>query len=59
MKDFYELQLCGLTRRLPFIDISDSLAFASFVILGDTELISVCGRELAERIGPVDALVTA
>ena len=59
MKDFYEMNLCGVTRRLPFVPISDELAFASFVILGDTELIAKCGPVLAEKIGPVDALVTA
>ena len=59
MKDYYEIELCGLTRRLPFVPVSDQLAFASFVILGDTELIAACGPELAGRIGPVDALVTA
>ena len=55
----YEIELCGVTRTLPFVPISDTMAFASFVILGDTELVSACAPALAEKIGPVDAVVTA
>ena len=52
----YEIELCGVTRTLPFVPISDTMAFASFVILGDTELVSACAPALAEKIGPVDAV---
>ena len=55
----YEIELCGVTRTLPFVPISDTMAFASFVILGDTELVSACAPALAKKIGPVDAVVTA
>lgn len=55
----YEINLCGVKRTLPFIDINETTAFASFVILGDTELIAACAPSLAEQIGQVDALVTA
>lgn len=55
----YELLLCRVKRTLPFIAINDELAFASFVILGDTELISACAPRLAEKIGQVDAILTA
>ena len=53
------MSLCGVERTLPFIPISDTLAFASFVILGDTELVSAVAPALAEKIGKVDAVVTA
>lgn len=55
----YTLELCGLQRKLPLVEISKETAFASFVIIGDTELIEHCAPALAERIGPVDAIVTA
>lgn len=55
----YELNLCGVNRSLPFIDINDGLAFASFVIMGDTELILACAPALAEKIGDVDVIITA
>ena len=54
----YHLEVCGVTRELPFVPISDTMAFASFVIISDTELISACAGPLAEKIGPVDAIVT-
>ena len=57
--DTYELKLCGVKRELPFIDFEDNLAFASFVIMGDTELITACAPELAEKIGDVDVIITA
>ena len=47
----YELNLFGVKRELPFIDLEDNLAFASFVIMGDTELIMACAPKLAEKIG--------
>ncbi len=55
----YELSLEGVKRTLPFIAINSELAFASFVILGDTELILACAPVLAEKIGKIDAILTA
>ena len=55
----YSMELCGVKRTLPFIPISEEMAFASFVVLGDTELVSACAPELAAKIGEVDAIVTA
>ena len=52
----YSMELCGVKRTLPFIPISEEMAFASFVVLGDTELVSACAPELAAKIGEVDAL---
>lgn len=55
----YCMNLCGVTRNLPFIPIDEHSAFASFVVLGDTELISACASELAKRIGQAEVIVTA
>ncbi|WP_330424558.1 hypothetical protein [Dorea sp. AM58-8] len=55
----YNMTLCNVDRTLPFIPISEDMAFASFVVLGDTELVSACAPELARKIGNVDAIVTA
>lgn len=55
----YELNLFGVKRELPFIDLEGGKAFASFVIMGDTELIAACAPELAKRIGDVDVIITA
>lgn len=59
MDKTYELKVAGVTRKLPVIQISDDLAIASFVILGDTEIVCSAARELAEKLPEVDVLVTA
>ncbi len=55
----YKLNLCGVERTLPFIPINEELAFASFVVISDTELIQACAPEIAARLGEVDVIVTA
>jgi len=59
MKDFYTLQLCGCERHLPFVPISEDTAFASFVILSDTELISAAAEALSRLIPECDYILTA
>ena len=36
----YTLELCGVKRVLPFIPIDGEKAFASFVVIGDTEMVN-------------------
>ncbi len=56
----YELHVAGCKRMLPILNISDNLAIAAFVILGDVELVGNCARELAKRIPPeTEILMTA
>lgn len=59
MSDFYELHVAGLTRRLPIIRIAPQLSIASFVILGDQELVTAAAQALAPKLPPVDYLITA
>ncbi len=56
--DYYKLNLCGLERKLPLIQISDHLKIASFVLLGDTELSVKAGYELSKLID-CDIILTA
>jgi Adenine/guanine phosphoribosyltransferases and related PRPP-binding proteins len=51
--------VAGVTRELPIVKISDDLAIASFVILGDTELVCAAAAQLVKKLPPVDILVTA
>ncbi len=51
---FYELHVAGCTRKLSILDITDELAIAGFILLGDVELVTNCAAELAKRI-PKDA----
>ena len=55
----YHLTVAGLERDLPIVQISDTLEIASFVILGDAELVVRAAAELVTRIPQVDYLITA
>ncbi|MFC4410557.1 phosphoribosyltransferase family protein [Chungangia koreensis] len=55
----YRIKVGGLERELPIIPISDDLSIASFVILGDTELVAKTAPLVAEKLPAVDVLVTA
>jgi adenine phosphoribosyltransferase len=59
MKKTYTIQVAGVTRELPIVRISDKLCIASFVILGDTELVCATAPEIVRRLPDVDILVTA
>ena len=56
--NYYKLNVCGLERNLPIIQISDCLKIASFVLLGDTELSTKAGYELSKKID-CDIILTA
>lgn len=53
------LSVTGVTRELPIIQINDNLSIASFVILGDTELVCAAAPEIVKRLPEIDVLVTA
>lgn len=54
----YTLHIAGLTRELPIIPLNDSVSIASFVILGDTELVVKVAPALVEKLPPFDVLLT-
>lgn len=58
-QEYYELEICGVKRKLPYVKIKEGLALASFVCLSDTELIQAAAPELVKRLPPVDYLMTA
>ena len=37
--EYFDFEIMGLKRKLPFVKIGENLALASFVVLSDTELI--------------------
>ena len=55
----YTLEVAGVTRELPVIQLAPDLAIASFVILGDCELVVKAAPLLVEKLPDVDLLVTA
>ena len=55
----YTLNVAGLTRELPIIKLSYDLSIASFVILGDTEIVKKTAPMIAKKLPEVDFVVTA
>ena len=47
---FYDFEVAGCTRRLYIQNISDKVAIAGFILLGDVELVENCAAELAKII---------
>ena len=56
---YFDFEIMGLKRKLPFVQIGENLALASFVVLSDTELIQTVAPELMKRLPEVDVLMTA
>lgn len=56
---FYNLKVAGVERELPIIRVTDKLEIASFVILGDAELVINAAEELKNKVPEFDVLITA
>jgi len=57
----YSITIAGLRRKLPLFEIKPGLKIAILNILGDTELVQACARELGKKMKgeKIDVLVTA
>ncbi|MGE5484841.1 MAG: phosphoribosyltransferase family protein [Ignavibacteriales bacterium] len=53
-QQYYDIEVCGLKRRLPVIQVGDNLWIASFVMMGDAQLINVCAGGLAPKLAAAD-----
>jgi len=55
----HRLEIAGIRRELPLIEVAPGQWIASFVLMGDTELVERCGKALADRLGgwQLDCLV--
>ena len=60
-RETYAIEIAGLKRELRLFEIKPGLRIAILNILGDTELVQACAKELASRLRDIDfdALVTA
>jgi adenine phosphoribosyltransferase len=60
-QEFYAIEIAGIKRDLRLFEIKPGLRIAILNILGDTELVQACARELAKKLEKVeyDILVTA
>ncbi len=60
-RDVYPIEIAGIKRELQLFQIKPGLRIALLNILGDTELVQACARELGKKLKDVvfDVLVTA
>ena len=60
-RPIHAVEVAGLKRELPIIQVAPGVRIAVLNILGDTELVQACARALAERLHKLeyDAFVTA
>jgi len=60
-REFYEIEIAGIKRELRLFEIKPGLRIAILNILGDTELVQACARELGAKLNGTkfDVLVTA
>jgi adenine phosphoribosyltransferase len=60
-RDTYAIEIAGLKRSLTLFEIKPGLRIAILNILGDTELVQACARELAKKMkgNNFDVLLTA
>src|SRR5574341_2186401 len=60
-RETYAIEIAGLKRELRLFEIKPGLRIAILNILGDTELVQACARELARQLQAVkfDVLITA
>jgi len=59
--EVYAIEIAGIKRDLPLFEVKPGLRIAILNILGDTELVQACARDLAKKLAGVDydILVTA
>ena len=60
-RETYSIEIAGLKRKLPLFEIKPGLRIAILNILGDTELVQACAKELGKKLKEFnyDILVTA
>lgn len=58
-REYYEIEVEGIRRRLPLLKVSEDTWIAYFDSLGDREFISKCAEKLSERLRGCDILVTS
>lgn len=59
LDDYYILECANLRRELPIIKLSDEMAIASFVLLGDAEMATYAALALEPLLPHADVILTA
>ena len=60
-QESYAVEIAGIKRELPLMEIKPGVRIAILNILGDAEFVNAVSRELAKKLAgmPIDVLVTA
>jgi adenine phosphoribosyltransferase len=60
-RNTYPIEIAGLYRELPLVEVQPGLRIAVLNILGDTELVEACAHALAQKLAGIehDVVVTA
>lgn len=53
-RETYSIEIAGIKRELPLFEIKPGLRIAILNILGDTELVQACARDLSKKLKDVD-----
>lgn len=56
---YYEMQIAGLTRRLPLCPLNENLYIAGFIMFNDVEITQAAAKELLAKAPDFDIIVTA
>lgn len=59
MREYYDINVAGLKRRLPLCPISKDLYIGAFVLFGDVELTVAVASELLKKAPEHDVMITA
>lgn len=59
MREYYDIKVAGLERKLPLCPINDNLYIGAFVMFGDIELTVACAGELLKKAPEYDVMITA
>ena len=57
-QQYYTLEVAGVTRQLPIMQVAEHLCIASFVILGDCELVTKAAPLLEKKLPEVVSITT-
>ncbi|MEG2377093.1 MAG: phosphoribosyltransferase family protein [Clostridia bacterium] len=57
--NYYSLSVAGVSRELPIMQVAPGLSIASFVILGDCEIVTASAPLIEARLPEVDYIITA
>ncbi|MFW6269467.1 MAG: phosphoribosyltransferase family protein [Bacillota bacterium] len=53
-QEYYDLEISGFHRKLPVVHLKDNIWIASFVMLGDVNLVNFCAGALATKLAKID-----